>query len=68
MPDPSIRQQLEKREHEILALLSKGCLYKEISDGLSISMSTVRTHVQHIYEKLHVQSRMEAARKFFGQE
>jgi DNA-binding NarL/FixJ family response regulator len=59
-------EQLSKREHEILALLAKGCLYKEISDTLHISMSTVRTHVQHIYEKLHVQSRMEAARKFFG--
>jgi DNA-binding NarL/FixJ family response regulator len=59
-------EQLTKREQEILALLAKGSLYKEIGDALSISMSTVRTHVQHIYEKLHVQSRTEAARKFFG--
>ena len=61
-------EQLSKREHEILVLLAKGCLYKEISDTLGISMSTVRTHVQHIYEKLHVQSRMEAARKYFGRD
>jgi len=59
-------EQLTKREQEILALLAKGCLYKEISDTLQISMGTVRTHVQHVYAKLHVQSRMEAARKFFG--
>jgi DNA-binding NarL/FixJ family response regulator len=59
-------EQLTKREQEILALLAKGCLYKEIGDALNISMGTVRSHVQHIYEKLHVQSRTEAARKFFG--
>jgi DNA-binding NarL/FixJ family response regulator len=61
-------ENLTRREHEILVLLSKGCLYKEIGDNLKISMSTVRTHVQHIYEKLHVQSRMEAARKLFGRD
>ena len=60
--------KLTKREQEILALLSQGSLYKEISDTLAISMGTVRTHVRHVYEKLHVQSRMEAARKFFGRE
>ena len=59
-------EQLTKREQEILKLLANGSLYKEIGDALGISMSTVRTHVQHIYEKLHVQSRTEAARKFFG--
>lgn len=57
---------LTKREHEILALLAKGSLYKEIADALNLSISTVRTHMQHIYEKLHVQSRTEAARKYFG--
>lgn len=60
--------QLTSREQEILALLAKGALYKEIGDALNISISTVRTHVQHIYEKLHVQSRMEAAKKFFGRQ
>jgi DNA-binding NarL/FixJ family response regulator len=61
-------EKLSKREQEILVLLAKGALYKEIADTLSISMSTVRTHVQHIYEKLHVQSRMEAAKKYFGRQ
>ena len=60
--------KLTSREQEILALLAKGALYKEIGDNLNISISTVRTHVQHIYEKLHVQSRMEAAKKYFGRQ
>ena len=60
-------EMLSLREQEILALLAKGYLNKEISDQLKISMSTVSTHVQHIYEKLHVHSRTEAAAKFFGQ-
>ncbi|HXF11176.1 MAG TPA: response regulator transcription factor [Desulfuromonadaceae bacterium] len=56
--------QLSNREEEVLALLAKGLLYKEIGDKLGISMNTVRTHVHRIYEKLHVQSRTEAAIKF----
>ena len=61
---PSELEKLTKREAEILALLSKGFLYKEISDNLGISVTTVRTHLKHIYEKLHVQSRTEAAVKY----
>jgi len=56
--------QLTQREREVLTLLSQGYLYKEISDKLGISMSTVRTYLQRTYEKLHVQSRTEAAAKF----
>lgn len=56
--------KLTPREHEILALLAKGFFYKEIGQTLGISLSTVSTHLQHIYEKLHVQSRTEAAAKF----
>ncbi|MDE3099206.1 MAG: response regulator transcription factor [Verrucomicrobiota bacterium] len=58
--------KLTKREQEILGLLSNGALYKEISDALGISITTVRTHLKHIYEKLHVHSRTEAAVKFLG--
>jgi DNA-binding NarL/FixJ family response regulator len=57
---------LTKREHEILALLAKGFLYKEIADQLGISLSTVRAHLHTVYEKLHVQSRTEAVVKFLG--
>lgn len=59
-------EKLTAREQEILGLLAKGYLYKEISDRLSISTSTVSMHLQHIYGKLHVQSRAEATAKFFG--
>ena len=57
---------LSKREKEILEMLSKGLLYKEISDAVFISTETVRKHVYHIYEKLHVTNRVEAVNKFFG--
>ena len=59
-------EALSKRETEILQLLSKGLLYKEIADHLSISVSTVRQHIHKIYEKLHVQNRTEAINKAFG--
>jgi len=57
-------EQLTKREQEILALLAKGFLYKEIADQLGISLSTVRAHLHTVYEKLHVQSRTEAVVKY----
>jgi DNA-binding NarL/FixJ family response regulator len=58
---------LTKRESEILGLLAKGFLYKEIADQLGISLSTVRAHLHTVYEKLHVQSRTEAVVKYLGQ-
>jgi DNA-binding NarL/FixJ family response regulator len=59
---------LTKREHEILALLAKGYLYKEIADQLGITLSTVRAHLHTVYEKLHVQSRTQAVVKFLGRD
>jgi len=61
-------EQLTKREQEILALLAKGYLYKEIADQLGITLSTVRAHLHTIYEKLHVQSRTQAVVKYLGQD
>jgi DNA-binding NarL/FixJ family response regulator len=61
-------EQLTKREQEILALLAKGYLYKEIADQLAITLSTVRAHLHTIYEKLHVQSRTQAVVKYLGQD
>ncbi len=57
---------LSKREKEILEMIAKGHLYKEISEALFISTETVRKHVRHIYDKLHVDNRIEAVNKFFG--
>jgi DNA-binding NarL/FixJ family response regulator len=56
---------LSNRENEILELLAKGMLYKEIAGRLFISQETVRKHVYHIYEKLHVNNRVEAINKFY---
>ena len=61
-------EELTAREQEILQLLAKGYYYKEISDQLHITYNTVRTHLQHIYEKLHVQSRTGAVLKFLGRQ
>jgi len=57
---------LSKRENAILEMLSTGLLYKEISEKLTITTETVRKHVYHIYEKLHVTNRVEAVNKYFG--
>jgi len=57
-------EKLTKRELEILTLLAKGYLYKEIGEHLGITLSTVRAHLHTIYEKLHVQSRTQAVLKF----
>jgi DNA-binding NarL/FixJ family response regulator len=57
---------LSQREKQILEELARGLMYKEIANVLSISSETVRKHVYHIYEKLHVTNRVEAVNKFFG--
>ncbi len=57
---------LSRREKEILEWLAQGKIYKEIGTELTISPETVRKHVYHIYEKLHVNNRVEAVNKYFG--
>lgn len=59
-------EQLSHREKQILEELSRGLMYKEIANVLFISPETVRKHVYHIYEKLHVTNRVEAVNKYFG--
>ena len=61
-------QGLSRREMEILQSLSDGISNKEIAGRLGISHETVRTHLGHIYEKLHVQGRTEAVKKFLTSE
>lgn len=57
---------LSPREYELLELLVKGLLYKEIAVELGIAQETVRKHVYNIYKKLHVNNRVEAYNKFYG--
>ncbi|MDP9231087.1 MAG: response regulator transcription factor [Bacteroidota bacterium] len=65
-PDKYSLNQLSHREKEILEWLAKGLMYKEIAAELEISQETVRKHVYHVYEKLHVGNRVEAVNKFYG--
>jgi len=58
--------RLSVREEEILVLLSKGYSNKEIADQLSVGIETVRSHLRHAYEKLHVQSRAEAVGRYMA--
>lgn len=55
---------LSPREQEVLELLARGYLYKEIAERLAISVPTVNTYVRRIYEKLHVRSRAQAVAKY----
>jgi DNA-binding NarL/FixJ family response regulator len=55
---------LSPREQEVLELLARGYLYKEIAERLTISVPTVNTYVRRIYEKLHVRSRAQAVAKY----
>lgn len=52
---------LTKRELDVLRLISKGCSNKKISDGLSISERTVKNHISHIFRKIDVEDRTQAA-------
>ena len=64
-PRLSEAENLSHREKEILALVAQGRSNKEIGSQLNITSGTVRIHLSHIYEKLHVCCRTEAAAKFF---
>lgn len=58
-------QQLSPREREVLKVLADGHSYKTAADVLSLSLDTVRYHIRHAYEKLHVHSKSEAVLKAF---
>jgi DNA-binding NarL/FixJ family response regulator len=57
-------ENISPREREVLELVVHGFSNKEIADRLSISVESIRWHLKHIYHKLHVHSRTEAALKF----
>ena len=56
--------ELSTREREVLELLARGYLYKEIAEQLKISVQTVNTYIRRTYEKLHVRSRAQAVAKY----
>jgi DNA-binding NarL/FixJ family response regulator len=56
--------KLSQREREVLELLARGYLYKEIMGMLNVSRGTLNTYVRRTYEKLHVRSRAQAVAKF----
>ncbi len=62
----NVSDLISKREQEVLELLSKGFLYKEIADKLNITLSTVKRHLNHVYQKLQVQNKTEAINKMYG--
>ena len=53
--------KLAPREQEVLELVARGYLLKEIGDAMKLSQHTVDTYLRRIYEKLHVHSRSQAA-------
>jgi DNA-binding NarL/FixJ family response regulator len=65
LASPAPAEGLTNRESEILALLSEGLSNKEIAERVNISYDTVRAHLRHIYEKLHVRGRTEAVKRYF---
>jgi DNA-binding NarL/FixJ family response regulator len=62
--EPSQPDGLSPREWEVLGLLARGYVYKEIAESLGISISTVNTHLHRIYEKLQVRSRSQAIARY----
>jgi DNA-binding NarL/FixJ family response regulator len=58
--------ELSPRQEEMLRLLAQGFVPKEIAEKMAVSITTVRSYLRLIYQKLHVQNRTEAVIKFFG--
>ena len=63
IPPEKENHSLTPREHEILSLLVDGMNYNMVAEKLFISLDTVRNHIRHIYEKLHVHSKSQAVAK-----
>jgi len=62
----AVSDLLSKREQQVLDQVAEGLIYKEIGDKLSITHDTVKKHLKNIYQKLHVQNKMEAVNKLRG--
>jgi DNA-binding NarL/FixJ family response regulator len=59
-------EQLSPREKQVLKLLAEGFPYKQIADRLNLSISSIRTYIRSMYNKLHVNSRTEAVVKYLN--
>ena len=57
-------EKLSERETEVLQLLAEGNRNKDVADKLAISTATVKSHIYSIYQKLHVNTRVDAINKF----
>ena len=66
VPAAKETESLSPREQEVLNLLAKGYLYKEIADQLKVSYGSVHTYIERVFKKLHVRSRAQAVAKFLG--
>ncbi len=62
--EKKISELLSNREYEVLQQLAQGFIYKEIGERLYISHETVKQHIKHIYQKLHVQNKVQVLNKF----
>jgi DNA-binding NarL/FixJ family response regulator len=63
-PQSTDMELLSERELDVLRLLARGLVYKEIATDLNLSFHTVHTLVRRVYEKLHVHTRREAVARF----
>jgi DNA-binding NarL/FixJ family response regulator len=63
---PAMASTLTAREREVLDMLVQGLSKKEIAARLSVSFATVRTHLEHVYKKLHVRTQAEAVARWLG--
>jgi DNA-binding NarL/FixJ family response regulator len=62
-----VQTPLTEKETAVLQQLVNGKSYKQVADALNISIETVRTHIKHIYSKLHVGSMSQAVAKAINQ-
>lgn len=62
-PSAQESANLSPREQEVLDLLARGLIYKQIGSKLNIGVETVRTHVKNICQKMHVHGRLQAVAK-----
>ena len=65
MPVEDETAKLSARQQEVLELLAKGYLYKEIAESLNLEYATVHNYIRRIYEKLRVRSRAQAVAKYY---